>query len=170
MDTGLTSVKECALGAVVNVTPPILVPIDLSPSAGDVLAKAGELAAGLGTSLLVLHVVHDSIENPGQYHDSNNGNFSTPMAEVARKRLDTLIATQAEQKPDLECLQDARVVLLEGLPPQRILEMVETENPKMIVMGSRRRNGFSRILMGSVAEAVTRSSPVAVTIVKTPDA
>lgn len=173
MDMGVSSAEQCAQCAVnitANAPPPVLVPVDLSPSAGQVLATAGELATGLGTSLVVLHVVHDSVDNPGRYHDPSNGHHPTPLADVARKKLDSLISTQAEQKPELECLQDARVLLVEGLPPQRILEVAETECPKMIVMGSHGRHGFSRVLMGSVAEAVTRSSRVAVTIVKTPTA
>ena len=36
----------------------------------------------------------------------------------------------------------------------------------MIVMGSHGRAGLRRLMMGSVAEAVTRQSPVPVTIVK----
>jgi len=56
--------------------------------------------------------------------------------------------------------------LLQGAPKEEIIQFVETNDIGHIVMGSRGRSGMSRLLLGSVAEAVVRHSPVPVTVVR----
>jgi len=53
-----------------------------------------------------------------------------------------------------------------GRPAQTIVEYVTEHDIDAIVMGSHGREGFSRVLLGSVAEAVVRRSPVPVTVVR----
>jgi nucleotide-binding universal stress UspA family protein len=57
-------------------------------------------------------------------------------------------------------------MLVKGLPVNRILEIAEKSNSRMIVMGSQGRTGLSHIMLGSKAEQVMRLSPIPVTIVK----
>lgn len=54
----------------------------------------------------------------------------------------------------------------EGKPSGEIVEYAEENPVDAIVMGSHGRRGASRILLGSVAETVTRRSPVPVTVVR----
>lgn len=61
---------------------------------------------------------------------------------------------------------DAETVLATGKPARRILEAIESTGVDHVVMGSRGRSGVGRVLFGSVAETVTRRSPVPVTIVR----
>lgn len=60
-------------------------------------------------------------------------------------------------------------IVREGTAAEAILAYVEEEPVDGIVMGSEGRSGVSRMLLGSVAEAVTRQSPVPVTIVPARD-
>lgn len=53
-----------------------------------------------------------------------------------------------------------------GKPSRQILSFTEENDIDHIVMGSHGRTGAGRVLFGSVAEAVTRRSPVPVTIVR----
>ncbi|MEF8901424.1 MAG: universal stress protein, partial [Halovenus sp.] len=53
---------------------------------------------------------------------------------------------------------------VEGLPEEQIVAVVEDEEFDHVVMGSTGREGFERLLLGSVAETVVRRSPVSVTI------
>ena len=149
-----------------NGSRPILVPIELTESANAILSKASELARSLSRPLVVLHVVHDSVEIPGQYVNHEHEGVAMPMIEVARGHLDRLVSTH----PELDRLEGLRTVLVEGLPARRILEAVEREEPEMIVMGSHGRSGVSRFVSGSIAETVTRASRVPVTIVKSAQA
>jgi nucleotide-binding universal stress UspA family protein len=57
-------------------------------------------------------------------------------------------------------------VLTAGKPADRILETVEDRDVDHVVMGSHGRSGVGRVLFGSVAETVTRRSPVPVTIIR----
>ena len=61
---------------------------------------------------------------------------------------------------------EAETILTTGKPARRILETVETNDVDHIVMGSRGRSGFGRVLFGSVAETVTRRASVPVAIVR----
>jgi nucleotide-binding universal stress UspA family protein len=54
----------------------------------------------------------------------------------------------------------------EGKPSDEIVEYAEENPVDSIVMGSHGRSGASRVLLGSVAETVTRRSPVPVTVVR----
>ena len=53
-----------------------------------------------------------------------------------------------------------------GRPAHTIVEYAEEHGIDHVVMGSHGRQGVSRILLGSVAEAVVRQSPVPVTVLR----
>jgi nucleotide-binding universal stress UspA family protein len=57
---------------------------------------------------------------------------------------------------------------LAGDPADAIIRTVESDGADMIVMGTHGRRGISRLLMGSVAEAVVRRAPCPVLTVKQP--
>ncbi|WP_372910122.1 universal stress protein [Salinigranum sp.] len=59
---------------------------------------------------------------------------------------------------------DAERVVVAGRPAASIVEVAEDVDH--VVMGSHGRTGVSRVVLGSVAEAVVRRSPVPVTIVR----
>lgn len=59
---------------------------------------------------------------------------------------------------------DAEQVVVAGRPAVSIVEVAADVDH--VVMGSHGRTGVSRIVLGSVAEAVVRRSPVPVTIVR----
>jgi len=55
-----------------------------------------------------------------------------------------------------------------GDPVNAILDVANEVKPDLIVIGTHGRSGLSRLLMGSVAEAVMRSATCPVLTVKTP--
>jgi len=58
--------------------------------------------------------------------------------------------------------------LLAGDPAEALIRLAQTEDVDMIVMGTHGRRGLTRLLMGSVAEAVVRAAPCPVLTVKQP--
>ena len=81
-----------------------------------------------------------------------------------------------EDGPASELFADVRAIaddhdrtvetaVVEGAAAEVILEFAHEERVDGIVMGSQGRSGVSRMLLGSVAEAVTRRSTVPVTVV-----
>jgi nucleotide-binding universal stress UspA family protein len=58
--------------------------------------------------------------------------------------------------------------LIEGDPAREILGLADSEEVDLIVLGTHGRTGLSRLLMGSVAEQVSRKAQVPVLLVKDP--
>jgi nucleotide-binding universal stress UspA family protein len=54
-------------------------------------------------------------------------------------------------------------------PAESIVEHAKTETIDVIVIGTHGRSGFSRVLMGSVAERVVRLAPCPVLTVRHPE-
>jgi nucleotide-binding universal stress UspA family protein len=63
---------------------------------------------------------------------------------------------------------EVRHRLAEGDPAEEILRAAEEEGADLIVMGTHGRGGLSRLLMGSVAEAVMRKALCPVLTVRGP--
>jgi nucleotide-binding universal stress UspA family protein len=55
-----------------------------------------------------------------------------------------------------------KISILHGDPARRIVELAKLNHPDMIVVGTHGRKGLRRVMLGSTAEAVIRSSPVPV--------
>jgi universal stress protein A len=58
--------------------------------------------------------------------------------------------------------------MLIGNPASEILTVAEMEAAELIIMGSHGRRGLSRLVLGSVAEAVAHRAKCPVLIVKCP--
>ncbi len=68
----------------------------------------------------------------------------------------------AEKKKGL----DADFRILKGEAPKVIAEQAHSWGADLIIMGSHGRTGLQRLMMGSVAEEVFRSSDIPVLLVK----
>ena len=82
--------------------------------------------------------------------------------EVIQKEADTTLAavrSSAEGVP-------LKTVILEGKPAAEIVRFATENQIDLIVIGTRGKRGFERLLLGSVAEQVVRSAPCKVLVVK----
>ena len=61
-----------------------------------------------------------------------------------------------------------KITVTEGDPASRLLHLARAHRVDMIVVGTHGRTGLSRVLLGSVAEEVIRSSPVPVLVARGP--
>ena len=145
---------------------PILVPVDFSTYSEAALRCAADLAEMIGEPLVVLHVVHDPGEAPGYYTVKGRKKQLHRLEDVAADMLQEFMATVQKKLPDNAALRMAQTELVTGLPVNRILEVAEKNNARMIVMGSQGRTGLAHVLLGSKAEQVVHLSPIPVTIVK----
>jgi nucleotide-binding universal stress UspA family protein len=82
--------------------------------------------------------------------------------DAARERAETVLDEARAELP-ADATVDRRVEV--GRPAATILEVTREGDVDHVVVGSHGREGISRILLGSVAEAVVRRSPVPVTVV-----
>ncbi len=134
----------------------VLVAIDGSPISDLVLQHCARYAKMSGCDLTLLHVIEDIVplsEVP-----------NTPL-RLERKKEGAKILADAERilkDQGLEC----KTLLVEGPVAQQIVNVAEENGVDYIFMGSRGLRGIKRMLLGSVADSVTRYAHCAVTIIR----
>lgn len=137
----------------------ILVPVDGSEQATAALEFA--LSWFPGASITALHV----IEVPVDYsRETVEGTYVERQFEDLQNRADELLASTEERAAAHD--HEIQTAATHGKPGQAIVEYCSENEFDQIVMGSHGRSGLSRILLGSVAEAVAQQSPIPVTIVR----
>ena len=139
----------------VGISHSVIVPVDFSNRSRAALLYAARMTAESRTPLMVLHVIHDSGDNPGFYRRRHDANPLLPLADVASEMLEDWLYKLCKDEPELDkTLKRARTRLVGGLPGRRIVEVAEAEHAAMIVMGTRGRTGLPHLLRGSVTEYV----------------
>lgn len=144
---------------------PVVVAVELSESSKAALRWACGYAEAVGAPLEILHVVHDPGDSPGTYSPDGN-DLLEPMADVAKRRLDEFLDRVGRETPGNAGLGTARRLCVVGVPTSRIMEVACAHGARLIVLGSRRRNGFGRLVHGSAAVHIARHAGIPVTIVK----
>jgi nucleotide-binding universal stress UspA family protein len=61
---------------------------------------------------------------------------------------------------------ETRQVVVSGYVPDEIMKQLESSGADMVVMGTNGRRGLNRLLLGSVAESIIKTSTVPVMIVR----
>jgi nucleotide-binding universal stress UspA family protein len=142
----------------------VLVSTDLSAAALPAVERAREEAALRGAKLELLHVM-DFSSLGWAAAAGPLGGFAVPippqkMDEMRRIAMETLRALGGP---------DAGIHVAEGSPKRAIVSMAESLQADLVVVGTHGRTGLARMALGSVAEAVVRSAPCSVLVVR-PDA
>ncbi len=138
----------------------VLVPIDGSDQAWSALEHA--LQEHPDDEIHLLHVI-----NPmeGVYaSDAMGGDYWAGWYDAAEERAERLFEEARDRAGDRadDLVTDQET----GAPARTIVEYAEEQDVDHIVIGSHGRSGVSRVLLGSVAEAVARRATVPVTIVR----
>ena len=138
----------------------VLVPVDDSDPAEQALECAVEEFPD--ATLTALHVV-----DPGKFVASKSIESAVTDADLQdayTQHAESFLAEVREEVPVPESEFNTDYAV--GKVPRSILDYVEEHDVDHVVMGSHGRTGASRVLLGSVAESVTRRSPVPVTVVR----
>jgi nucleotide-binding universal stress UspA family protein len=135
----------------------ILHPTDFSDHSMNACGLACALARDYGAELIVLHVVHESGLVSGETIVPSD--FDLHLQQ-ARDRLLQL------EMPGVGVNIKRRIE--ENDPIIEILRVADEIQADLIVMGTHGRRGLKRLLMGSVAEGVTRKARCPVLTVRTP--
>ncbi|MFB6121328.1 MAG: universal stress protein [Halobacteriaceae archaeon] len=138
----------------------VLVPYDGSEQADQALDHAFEEHGDATVS--VLHVI-DPVE-AGYTSQPTAFGQAEEWFESAKEEAGEMLDTVEARADDAGVAVETAIEV--GRPSRTIVEYADEEGVDHIVMGSHGRSGVSRILLGSVAEAVVRRSPVPVTIVR----
>ena len=140
----------------------ILVSLDGSALAEQALAPAFSIAEKYGAAIVLLRVVPPERPLPGlQYLATRpNGAPADPLQALIEEAQDYL----AWITPPMPGVPVHTRVLV-GAPPEVIVATAVEAAADLIVMSTHGRTGLTRLLYGSVAEAVLRGSPVPVFLV-----
>ena len=149
-----------AKARVASVPRHILLPIDFSDCSLEAYEYADNLEKAFDVSFTLLHVVE-----PFSY--SLDFTLSHPKEDLqhreeVNKRLEDL--TNAFTKQGLT----ANYMIKNKPTLEAIIEALNESDADLIVMGTHGRQGLRRLVMGNVATAVLRHSPVPVLTVKSP--
>ncbi|WP_435332789.1 universal stress protein [Haloarchaeobius sp. TZWWS8] len=137
----------------------ILVPTDGSDGVERAIQHAVDLAAENGATLHAVYVL-------------NSASYGGVPMETSWEGLHDMLSREGEHAIDrVRTLAEPRDVpvvatILEGSPSKEVVRYAEENDCDLIVMGTHGRGGIDRLLLGSVAERVVRSSSVPVLTVQ----
>jgi universal stress protein A len=150
----------------------ILVPIDYSDDSQTALQWGASLAEKYGAQLLLLHVLSKAVEEVYPKEEaffSSTPSFHevrTPETQALRRQpiiIDLVDKTQTELRDfadkNLNSTRARQVKVAVGRPAEGILRTAREEKADLIVMGTHGHSGVRHLLLGSVADAVTRQAP-----------
>ena len=135
----------------------ILFPTDFSRASDGALEMATSLARDSGATLLIAHV-----EEPPLAYGGGELYYGVP--DSSKSELRDLLDQVRPADPTVNYEQR----LITGEPASAIVRLAGSEKVDMIVIGSHGRSGLTRMLLGSVAEAVVRRAKCPVLTVKQP--
>ncbi len=110
--------------------------------------------------ITVLHAVDPTNSSYGEVAHLG----AEELLERRREEARDLLAEAEDRAADYGRSVETAVAV--GQPADEIVEYAAENELDLIVVGSHGRTGFSRVLLGSVAERVARQAPVPVTIVR----
>lgn len=138
----------------------ILVAVDLSPQSSNVADYAVCLAKSLDADIIAVYIA-PSLGHYVGFHvpTSSIENFVGEVVNGAEKSMDDFVQ---------EKFQGIRAEgkVISGYAAEEIINQAKENNADLIVMGTHGRAGLDRILFGSVAEKVVKTSNIPVLTVR----
>jgi len=138
----------------------ILVPVDFELPSQEALEVAVDLALAFDAKLTLMHAWDMPIFAYAGSNSFMTPDMWTPIERAATEQLASTLTVLRKRLPRAES------VLSRGAPAVETLAVAHRENADIIVMGTHGRRGLDRVLLGSVAERVVRSSPVPVLTIR----
>ncbi len=140
----------------------ILVPLDESSRAERALPVAALLARASHGSVLLIEVVNPPIDYGGTL--AQTAILTEQEIETGIEEATSYLQSVA-QSATLAGIETKTEVLF-GLVAQNILDVAQSRRADLIVMCSHGRTGFTRWVLGSVAQTIVHQSPVPVLVLR----
>lgn len=144
----------------------ILVPIDGSNTSTLGLREALRLAAAGEGRLRLIHVVDELVIAQNFDGYVNSADLLETVRDSGRKTLQQALALAGKAGVEAE------TAMFESIG-ERVADVIVRDAKKwkadLIVMGTHGRRGIGRVVLGSDAEAVLRTTPVPVLMVRAPE-
>jgi nucleotide-binding universal stress UspA family protein len=142
----------------------VLLPTDMSAGIDDAVDHAIDAAQRYDAELHVLYVVDAEAYSsyPADEYVHEFEGLEHALEEAGRDAVQSIAETATDHGVE------TTTVVRHGVPHEEILEYVETADVGITVVGSKRRPGEYRRLLGSVAQRVVQMADRPVTVVKSP--
>ncbi len=138
----------------------ILCPIDFSDASPKVADYAATLARSAGAEIMAVYVAPEMNRYAKMYVAPNMiDTLEQDIVKGAEDKMESFL------KKDFAGLKASGKVVI-GYAPEAIVDLARALDADMIVMGSHGRKAIDRIIFGSVAEKVVKTSPVPVMTVR----
>ena len=133
----------------------IIVPIDFSDASEAAARYAGRLAASVGASVHLIHVLEEALLAPGplEFYGGALPQAREEMYQGACTRLNALGAALANSG-----LPQFTAEVRSGVTAEEIADAVVDYGADLVVMSTHGRTGLTHLLLGSVAERVIRTA------------
>lgn len=142
----------------------VLVPYDDSPMAERAFEQA--LADYPDADVHLLHVIDFAEAGYSLPFETGTAGYTSSWEKSVREAAEAGFETARDTAADLEFGGEIHTHIETGPPARTVVEFAGDHDADYVVMGSHGRSGASRILLGSVAEAVVRRSPCPVLVVR----
>lgn len=141
----------------------IVCPVDFSPGSEGATEYAISLAQKLGATVHLLHVYP-----LGTFVGPDGGLVITPQM-ITQLSEQSLAALRKLAAPYEQAGRTVEVHVRDGAPAEEAVRFAEEKGADLLVVGTHGRTGLSRMLLGSVAERIVRTSPIPVLTVRLAD-
>jgi len=148
------STEQFSFGSAMNIQN-ILLATDFSASSQAALQYAALVTERFNAHLVVAHVISESA-----FKD-------VPTAILADAKNRTIVETRRRLEQLRESLNDfeAEFILEEGPVADKLLLLAESKSVDFLIVGTRGHSGIKRLLLGSVAEKLSRQARCPVLVV-----
>ncbi|NEU14907.1 universal stress protein [Methylobacterium sp. BTF04] len=136
----------------------ILIAVDGSEVSADAGRVGLELAAALDAEVGLIHVIRPAI-SAGAWYAVSSPELKQPVPELTADIFSSLHAKTPIPK-------GSPTFLPLGEPVAAIVEAAREWSASLVVVGSHGRNWLDRVMLGSVAEGVSRHAPCPVMVVR----
>jgi len=140
----------------------ILVPLDGSLAAESALKPAGELAQAFAGQI---HLIRCLLSSPSADFASSAVNFHEACLHDEVEAREYLSEMEVQLRARGLNVQSQ---VLPGAAPEQIAKFAQQHRADLIVLTSHGRSGFSRLMLGSVAETLARIAPCPIMILRQP--
>ncbi len=132
----------------------ILFPIDFTENSIKIIPYVLSMAEKYGSTIYLMHIAQDLFEWGNLYvpHASLEKSQSEVMIS-AEKLMDKICNEQLQEHPD------TKKIIISGDPALEILNVIESEDIDLVIMGTHGRKGLDHVIFGSVAGNVVKKSP-----------
>lgn len=140
----------------------ILVAVDGSDTSNLAFQEALNLAQELGATLRLIHVID-------QYFSAMGTIDYVTYIKAIKDHAQSILSKLKERAQDARVKTETKIIEINEHAPrisEKIIEESITCKADLIVIGTHGRHGFSRFILGSVAEGVIRMATIPVLLIR----